>query len=188
MAAPDYQVVANPAALTIVKGSSGSTTITFTPTGGYNGTIALTCTNLPTNTTCAFDQSQVTIDGKTTSVTTGLTIKTTAQAASNGQPSLGPLYRSMLALAFWCPGGFAGLAVMFGKRKRATLQRTVMICLLMLGSGALALTLSGCGGGSMAAPNSAKPPSTTQVAVVSTGTSGATVTTKTMMLSLTVTN
>ena len=114
--APAYTVTANPASLTISSGSTGSTTLTITPTGGYKGTIALSCASLPTNATCAFAQNPVALSGNNQSVTVGLQINTTAQQAAGKSPH-GTLNPTLLALAFWWPGGLTGLAVFLRKRR-----------------------------------------------------------------------
>ena len=115
--APAYTVTANPASLTISSGSTGSTTLTITPTGGYKGTIALSCASLPTNATCAFAQNPVALSGNNQSVTVGLQINTTAQQAAGKSPH-GTLNPTLLALAFWWPGGLTGLAVFLRRRKQ----------------------------------------------------------------------
>ena len=103
-----YALAANPSTLTIAPGATGKTTLVFTPTGGYSGTIALSCLNLPANVSCAFDQSQVTLSGTNQNVSTGLSINTAAQQASKDVPSNAPQSPSepaLFALVFWCPGG-----------------------------------------------------------------------------------
>jgi hypothetical protein len=168
---PTYTVAANPTSLTIVAGSTGSTTLTVTPSGGYAGSIAWSCTGLPANATCSFAQNQVSLSATTPSVTTALTINTTVQQAqSRAVPS------PLLALAFWWPGSLTGLALFARKRKIA------FLCLSVL-----AIGLAGCGSGSTFQSNSKQAPVTSQVTVVATGTAGTTVTTKTIALSVALT-
>jgi hypothetical protein len=181
--APDYTVTANPASLTISSGATGSTTLTITPTGGYKGTIALSCTSLPTNATCAFAQNPVALSGNNQSVTLGLQINTTAQQAAGKSPH-GTLNPTLLALAFWWPGGLTGLAVFLRKRKLVKTQPSWLLLLFFACTFALAAGLSGCGtSGTM----TNQTPSTFQVMVVATGTSDAAVTTKSVPLTLNVT-
>ena len=56
-----YTVAANPTSITVQEGQTATTTLTLTPAGGYIGTIALSCSNLPTNASCAFAPNQVTL-------------------------------------------------------------------------------------------------------------------------------
>jgi len=175
-----YTVAANPTSLTVVQGQSATTTLTFTPTGGYSGTIALSCLNLPTNASCAFDQNQVALSGNNQSVNLGLKINTTMQQAEKRAPQ-NRLNPTLFALAFWWPGGLTGLALFARNRKLAKTQRSRQICLLIACACALAAGLSGCG---MSGKVYSDTPSTSQVTVVATGTSGIAVSTQTVILTL----
>jgi hypothetical protein len=183
-----YALAANPTTLTIAPGATGKTTLIFTPAGGYSGTIALGCSNLPANLSCAFDQNQVTLSGTNQNVSTGLTINTTTQQAGKDVPShapQSPFSPALFALVFWCPGGLTGLVVMARRRKLAGTQRMWHLCLLIAGAWALAAGLSGCG---MSGQVVNATPSTVQVTVVGTGTSGSVVTKQTVMLTVNMTN
>ncbi len=179
-----YTMTANPTSLTVQTGSTAATTLTFSPTGGYSGTIALSCSNLPTNASCAFAQNQVTLSGNNQSVNLGLTIQTTTQQARKHVPSSTPnpgFTPALLALAFWWPGGLTGLAV-FVRKRRLVKQRAGQLCLLMICTLAFAAGLSGCGmSGYVVHPEAA---TNAQVTVVATGTSGSKVTTQSVVLTL----
>ena len=175
-----YSLTASSTALTMTKGTPASTTVTLAGTGGYNGTVALSCTGLPANAACVFDQAQVTLSDKSPTASVQLTIQsTTAQARSTERPP-STLAPALLALVFWCPGGLTGMLAFVRRGRVAGWQRLVLLCLLVLGSGALAAGLSGCGGGSMSAQ-----PTTSQVTLVATGTAGSATTTQTLTLSVT---
>jgi hypothetical protein len=183
-----YTLAANPTTLTIAPGATGKTTLIFTPTNGYSGTIALSCSNLPANVNCAFDQDQVTLSGNNQNSSTGLTINTTTQQAGKHVPSQtpqSPFNPALFALVFWCPGGLTGLAVMVRRGKLAGTQRLWHLCLLLAGAWALAAGLSGCGmSGYVVSPT----PSTVQVTVVGTGTAGSVVTTQKVILTVNMTS
>jgi hypothetical protein len=181
--APAYTVTANPASLTITSGATGSTTLTITPTGGYKGTIALSCASLPTNATCVFAQNPVALSGNNQGVTVGLQINTTAQQAAGKSPH-GTLNPTLLALAFWWPGGLTGLAVFLRKRKLKKTQPSWLLLLLFACTFALAAGLSGCG---MSGTVTNQTPSTFQVMIVATGTADTAVTTQSVPLTLNVT-
>jgi hypothetical protein len=183
---PSYTLVATPSSLTIQAGAAGNTTLTITPSGGYSGTIALSCSNLPANASCAFTQNQVTLSGQ--SVGLGLTIQTTTQQSAIPAPSNfpnTPLDPALLALAFWWPGSLTGLVVFARKRRLANNLRSWQICLLLACTLAFAAGLSGCGMSGYEAHNVAAPVSA-QVTVLATGTSGTGVTTQTLVLSVNV--
>jgi large repetitive protein len=81
---PSYTVTANPATLSIVQGQSGTTVLTFTPVGGFTGTVSLSCSGLPANSDCVFVPSQAVMTGNDAVVTVTLTVNTTG---ANGQLS-----------------------------------------------------------------------------------------------------
>jgi hypothetical protein len=182
----NYSVVANPSSLTIKPGATGSTTLTLTPTGGYNGTVVFSCSNLPSNAACTFTQDQVTLSGNNQSVGLGLSIQMAALQSARQTPSNAPpLNPALLALAFWWPGGLTGLAVFARKRKQ--IARLGQVCLLFVCTLAFGLGLSGCGmSGYVVNPKSIAA-STAQVTVVATGTSGTAVTSQTVVLTLNMT-
>jgi hypothetical protein len=175
-----YTVSANPSLLTVAAGQA-TTTLTFTPTGGYSGSITLSCSNLPTNVSCAFAPKQVTLSGNNQSVNVGLTINATAQQAGKHAPQ-SPLSPTLFALAFWWPGGLTGLAVFLRRRILVKTQYSWQLCLLLVSTCALAAGLSSCGTSGTA--NSAPPATSSQVTVVATGTSGTVVSTQTVTVTL----
>jgi hypothetical protein len=117
-----YTLAANPTSISVQEGQTATTTLTFTPTGGYSGTIALSCSNLTTNASCAFAQKQVTLSGNNQSVNLGLTISATTQQAGKHAPQ-SPLSPALFALVFWWPGGLTGLAVFL--RRRTLVKRNI---------------------------------------------------------------
>jgi hypothetical protein len=162
-----YSINASPTALTVTQGAKANTMLTFTPTGGYSGTVALSCSNLPSNVTCVFAQNQVTLKGNNQSVNVGLTLQTTMQNAVKQAPSGAPLPTALLALAFWWPGSVTGIAVFVRKRKLVKMRLSWQICLLLLCTLACAAGMSGCGmSGYVVNPAT----SNVQVTVVATGT------------------
>jgi hypothetical protein len=179
-----YTVAANPNKLTLAVGGAGKTTLTLTPTGGYSGTISFSCLNLPTDASCAFATNQVTMSGNDQSVNTGLTINTTTPQAGRLAPMQAPrslFHPALFALAFWCPGGLTALAMLARRRKFLKRQRLWQLCLLLAGAWAFAVGLSGCGMHGYVANLT---PSTAQVIVVATGTSGSVVSTQSETLTI----
>jgi hypothetical protein len=180
-----YTVSANPTSLTVAAGQTATTTLTFTPTGGYSGTIALSCSNLPTNASCAFASKQVTLSGNNQSVNLGLTINTAAQQTSRQAPQ-SRLNPTLFALVFWWPGGLTGLAVFLRRRTLVKTQTSRHLYLLLASTCALAVGLSSCGtSGNLNGSGSS--PTASQVTVVATGTSGTVVLTQTVALTLSMT-
>jgi hypothetical protein len=72
-ATPDYTLSASPTSVTVTQGSSGSSTITVNPTGGFTGSVTLSASGLPAGVTASFGTNPTT----STSVLT-LTASSTA--------------------------------------------------------------------------------------------------------------
>src|SRR5258708_20993329 len=53
-ATPDYTLSASPTSVTVTQGSSGSSTITVTPSGGFTGSVSLSASGLPAGVTATF--------------------------------------------------------------------------------------------------------------------------------------
>jgi FG-GAP-like repeat/Abnormal spindle-like microcephaly-assoc'd, ASPM-SPD-2-Hydin len=157
---PSYTVTANPATLSIVQGQAGSTVLTFTPVGGFTGTVSLSCSGLPADSNCVFVPAQAVMTGNDAVVTVTLTVNTTG---TNGQLS------QLLPGGFRIPGmggsngklaGLLGIllaAVILGwsatqaKRPRYALAVLALLVVAMAGAG-----LTACGGGSKSSqPSSA---------------------------------
>jgi hypothetical protein len=174
-----YTISANPASVSVKAGSTSNTTLTLTPSGGYVGTVALSCTGLPANASCSFAQNQIKLSGNNQAVNVGLAIATVSPASALATRSTAAT-PAMLAMAFYWPGGLTGFAVFLRKRK-AKMPRLAQLCLLLLCSAAFAIGLSGCGMSSTIGTQIA------QVTVVATGTATSGTATQSAVLALTVT-
>jgi Bacterial Ig-like domain (group 3)/Beta-propeller repeat len=142
-AAASYTIAFNPTTLTVTRGQSGTVTITVTPIGGFNQSVALACSGLPILTTCTFNPLTV----ASANGTSTLTIATDVGSASNGsgpaeRPASGRIWSAGLIL------GVGFLATLRGRRRLA--GKNLRTALLLLGfallGGVVALQLAGCGG------------------------------------------
>ena len=77
-ATPNFSLSASPASLTIKQGTSGTATITETPSGGFTGSVTLSASGLPSGVTAAFGTNPTT----STSVLT-FTASTTATVGTS---------------------------------------------------------------------------------------------------------
>ncbi|MGD0480291.1 MAG: PASTA domain-containing protein [Terracidiphilus sp.] len=148
--APSYTLSANPSSLTIKSGSSASTVITLTPTGGFTGTVNFTCGTLPSDVTCLFAPASLTVTSST-ALTTTLTIGTTGTAmASLGNRPAGPVLPPLLVALILLPLGFMRRVL---RTRKAGSQ---WLGLLLLAGTCLAaaglLGTAGCGGNSSSTP------------------------------------
>lgn len=155
---PDFTATANPSSLTIASGSSGTTTLTFTPVNGYTGTIQMSCGNaLPPYVSCTFSPSSVTFSASAQNpANVTLTINTQASTGTQALLKPGTRLPNPLQFASLAPLLLLGLA---RRRRRATLF------LLVLGLGIFAGAVTGCGGSS----RPATPPGTYSVPVSISG-------------------
>ncbi len=121
---PSLKISANPDALTIARGLTGTTKLTFTPSGGYAGKLALSCSGLPASSLCAFTEDGVLIDsvtlvGDNLPVNVQLTFITDVdlQLAHLETTRTPARNRAILTtVVLWWPGSLFGLALVLRKR------------------------------------------------------------------------
>ncbi len=130
----------SPGSLTINSGSTGTLTVTLTPTGGYTGTVTFSCGSLPAKVSCTFAPPSVTLTPTSTSAASTLTINTSAP------PAVATLERtSSSGSVFWAMAlPFALLALARVRRLRRALPRMMVIAMACTGLVAT-IALSGCG-------------------------------------------
>ncbi|HEY3837735.1 MAG TPA: Ig-like domain-containing protein, partial [Bryobacteraceae bacterium] len=172
-AMPNFTLAANPTTLSIPHGQYGTVTLNVTPMGGFNQAVSFSCSGLPTNSTCSFSPSNVTLDGATVSAS-AMTIATTQTTSRNdGVPPSSP------KSGRWpFAGGGITLALglfFLGKRKRLP---TLFCAVLFLGMGGITI---GCGMGSPYANSG-----TSTVVVTATSGSGASAITQTVTISISI--
>jgi uncharacterized membrane protein len=76
---PDFAIAANPGALTVAQGSSGSSSISISATGGFSSSVSLAGSNMPSGVTVQFNPTSV--SGSQTSTAT-FTVASSAQAGT----------------------------------------------------------------------------------------------------------
>ncbi|HEV2314154.1 MAG TPA: TIGR03118 family protein [Candidatus Acidoferrales bacterium] len=101
----NFSVAAASQALTVMRGRSVSTSLTITPSNGFNGTVSFACSGLPGGATCSFSPTTVMLSGA--SAATQLTIS----AAAVGTYPVTKMGGIIPTSRFW-PFG-AALAVFF---------------------------------------------------------------------------
>jgi glucose/arabinose dehydrogenase len=79
--APDFQLSVSPASRTVVQGAGATYDVTVTPTGGFNGTVTLSASNLPTGATANFQPASLSLSG-TSPQTSTLTVTTTGSTTT----------------------------------------------------------------------------------------------------------
>jgi len=75
---PDFSMSASPSTQTVTQGGSTTYTATVTPFNGFSGTVSLTVSGCPANTTCTLNPTSVTVPPAGSSTLTVQTSSTTA--------------------------------------------------------------------------------------------------------------
>jgi hypothetical protein len=136
--AADFTAALSSPSGTVAQGQSAMTTITLTPSNGFNQTVALACSGLPTGATCSFSSASVAVNGGP--ATSTLTIATAAATAMNStQMPFNPLAPGSVLVA-----GIGLPVVLRRRRGTARALRCALLALLFVGVGTL---LQSCGGG-----------------------------------------
>jgi len=80
--APNFAVSASPTSLSVAAGSSGTSTISTTVSGGFNSAVSLSATGLPTGVTAAFSPTSIPAPGSGSSTLTFTAASTAAAGTS----------------------------------------------------------------------------------------------------------
>jgi sugar lactone lactonase YvrE len=166
---PTYTVASPTPAQTVQPGGAATYTINVTPVNGsFTSLVTLSASGLPTGATATFAPASVTPGSA--GATSQLTIQTAAVASAEpAKASPWPLAAPAL--------GLIGLFFVPGKRRR----RWITLGVLLITSLGAITALSGCGGG-FGLGNVTPPPSSYTITV--TGTSGSSVQTTTVQLTV----
>jgi hypothetical protein len=176
----DFSIAVSPGAVTVLAGSTATASVNATTSSGFNGSIDLSCTGIPTSAHCSFAPASLSL-ANAASATSTLTVTTTSAATfppgrRNGDKPLLPqsLERFAVILAVillvwrtrgplsWRPAQVAGL-----------------VCLAVTG------IFAGCGGGSSGGGGTPQPTSfTAQVLATVHGSSPATSRTATLTVTI----
>ncbi len=81
--APAFSLTASPASLTVTQGSTGTSTISSSVSGGFNAAIALSASGLPSGVTASFNPATIAAPGSGSST---LTLTASASAAPGTYP------------------------------------------------------------------------------------------------------
>ena len=155
---PDFSIVLSPATATLASGASTTSMVTITPTGGFASAVTLSCSGLPSNSTCAFSAGSVTPSGSAASST--LTIKTGVSATAQLERFGGISFAGV---------GLFGLMGLGLRRKRLAVR---LMC-LVFAMAVAAVAMSGCGSSHHTSGGVTTPAGSYTISV--TGTAGTTI-------------
>ena len=145
----NFAITANPASLTIPRGQSGQSTITITPSNNYQGSVTMSCGQMPSNVSCVVSPSTFTFpgsqnpDGSENPAQGTITINTAAGAIVGALPARNSNTNQAGLLI---PGAFFGLLLLFLRRRSARWLAAAQACILLLLGLGLSSLIS-CGGG-----------------------------------------
>jgi len=124
----DYAINAQPTALSIPVGQSGTATLTILPLGGSTQTIQVSCGQQPVNLSCSFTPASVTLDGATPA---SVKITVTARTTTAGLVTNGHTFGVVTSLAF------AAMLLPFWRRRRlkTLLGLTAILAISLYGAG-----------------------------------------------------
>jgi hypothetical protein len=133
----DFSFTPSANSLTLKAGSSGTFSIPVLPLGGFTGTVNISCTGAPPQSSCAPSPSTVSLDGLHGGIVT-VTVGTSAATLASRRAPVFPL-----VAGFTLPMGLMAFSLT-SNRRRITVRPALLVLALLLAS----LTfLPSCGGG-----------------------------------------
>lgn len=180
--APDYGISANPSSLTLAAGQTGQVAFTFTPVGGFTGTVNFSCQGLPANASCTFAPASLIADGSNKVQTAQLMIQTEGSSQGTVASDRSKGAGTETASIFLLPGLLLGAFLAWQRKKLSVRTRQWLAMLILMAAVCGAI---GCG---FNPPHTAAGTSTVTVsASASASGSGTTQTEHTATFTLTIT-
>jgi hypothetical protein len=81
-ATPDFSLSASPTSLSVTQGLSGTSTITVTPSNGFNGAVTFSASGVPSGVTASFSSSTLTLAASSTATTGPSTVTITGTSGA----------------------------------------------------------------------------------------------------------
>jgi arabinogalactan endo-1,4-beta-galactosidase len=179
---PTFALAASGSTLTIAAGGSGNLSLTITPSNGYAGTVAMSCSTTLAGVTCTFSPASYTLPGSNSAINGAVAINASSSA------SLLP-YRRAPALAAtslcWLPAALGGLLLAGSTRRRVLRRMRAHLLLALLVLFAALAGITACGGGG-AGGTGTRPPQTETGTVTITAAGSAGSVTQTLPITVTV--
>jgi sugar lactone lactonase YvrE len=138
--AGSFTLTLSPPNMTMAAGQSGKFDLKVTPQGSFTSPISFSCSGLPALASCSFNPATVTPGAST--VTTTLTISTSAHTAALAPPAIGRSSNPMYAMWLVLPAMVLGAGVAAPKRRKLM---SCFLAFLLVGG---CLLQAACGGGS----------------------------------------
>jgi hypothetical protein len=136
IATPDFTSSASPSSATVTAGQSATFTISVVPSGGYTGTLQLSCGTLPSKAACSFSSPTLSVTSGA-SATAQLTISTTA-------PTIARSDRPDTSLSALAGVGLLCFVLVPGCSRRGRRHLVLSVFFIVVGAGMFS-TIAGCG-------------------------------------------
>lgn len=141
---PDFTLAlasGNTGGFNLTAGATASYGLLLTPTGGFSGSVSLTCSGAPANATCSVNPPNPSLVGSG-SVNVAVTVTTTAHTTAAVNP--GTVAASLGGRSPWMYLAMAAALAWFAIRRRRLARFLAPLLLAVLALG----VITGCGGGS----------------------------------------
>jgi FG-GAP-like repeat/Abnormal spindle-like microcephaly-assoc'd, ASPM-SPD-2-Hydin len=163
----DFSFTSSSSTQTISPGATAKYTMAINPIAGFNQTVALACSGVPTGSSCSLSSNSVTLSGSTPASVT-VSVTTLGNSIAGAQPR-SPSSPSTQIRILFAICGLPGLLLWGGSRRVSGKRKTAGICIALLGI--VCLVTAGCGGNSSSG-GGGTPASTYTLTVTGTFASG----------------
>jgi len=187
-APPDFTVAANPTSASINPGQFATFILTITPENGFNQSVTLAQSGLPTTTTASVFTPNIVTPTSTAAVTSTFQIQTTASSKSSSRNEAAPFggTGSHLAYAMVFPGVLALVGIGTLRKRNGVRMLGVVLLLVASTSGLTACSQRYGYLHHPPAENTGTTPGTYNVTVTAYSNNGGEVTSHTLQIALTV--
>jgi Bacterial Ig-like domain (group 3)/FG-GAP-like repeat/Abnormal spindle-like microcephaly-assoc'd, ASPM-SPD-2-Hydin len=165
----DFSFTSSSSTQTVTPGSTATYTIAVNPIGGFNQTVALSCSGAPTGSTCSLSSSSIALSSSTPASVT-VSVTTLGNSAAATQPRSPSTDGTQTPILF-AICGLPGLLLWGGWRSAMGKGKTAAICGTAL-LGIVYLVMTGCGGNSSSTGGGGTPANTYTVTVTGTFAAG----------------
>ncbi|HEY3989455.1 MAG TPA: FG-GAP-like repeat-containing protein, partial [Acidobacteriaceae bacterium] len=174
--APDFSISSNPASLNVTPGQTVKAQLTVAANAGLSGSVTFACSGLPAESTCSFAPASLTASPGQASTTT-VSISTTAASSALRTLARVTRARTMTLLAFL-------LVVPFCSGRRPQWLRFSLLMGVLTLSTVSTVGCGGTGSSSMGSTETGSPAGSYTVTVTATSTSGGSIITHTLPLTV----
>jgi hypothetical protein len=141
---PDFALSLSKQSAQVGTQSTGSNNVSITPSNGFTGSIVMSCSGLPANSTCSFTPATLQASGSNTPLASVMTISTGVASVAAIRHADGPVFLATSTGMFGA--GFFGLVFApIARRNRASQSKRAKLIQLILVAIILCGGLVGCG-------------------------------------------